>query len=422
MIKDIIKKNKIIYFTCKKIKVTIDNIRYLYSLNFISKNINKVKKRISNDEVINVIFVIQYIPGWNKIEPVYKKMLRNSRFNPTIVCVPLNIGNQNTLDDKRNDTYEYFVKHGYQPINALTSKGWYDLKQLKPDYIFQSRPYNSFMPKEYSSKIISKYALICNILYGANFSLNEQDVTLNKDYYENVYIYYCFDKGEQEFYSDRFKLGVSKGIQRVLPYGAIGLEEILDSKTDYKDKEFEKTVLWTPRWSTDKYIGGSNFFNYKNTILNIAKENQNIKFIFRPHPLMFDNFIKTGELSSKEVEDFKRYIMLEKNLELDESKEYSKTFWKSDFLITDLSGIVPEYFVTGKPIIYCQSDSSFEYLDYSKAIIDGSYSVYNSDQLVETVSNLINNNDEKKTQREIIIRDYFNDVKNNSEKILASLL
>lgn len=423
MLKEIIKKNKVLYYPCKYIKNVLDRLKYQRSLNYISKNTQKVRKKILNNEILNIVFIIQYIPGWNKIEPVYNKMLKDSRFNPIIVCVPFNIQNNKLMDNNGNDTFDYFINHGYQAINALTGNAcWYDLKKLKPDYIFHSRPYNHFMPKNYTSKKIVKYALICNIMYGANFSLNEQDVTLNEDYYKNVYMFFCFDKGEQEFYSKRFKFGISKGIQKVLPYGAIGLEQILKSEIKYEDRSFDKTILWTPRWSTDKYIGGSNFFNYRDVILNIANEYKNIKFIFRPHPLMFDNFIKTGELSIKEVEVFKKYINSQPNLELNESKEYSDLFWRSDFIITDLSGIVPEYFVTNKPIIYCHSDASFNYLEYSKAIIDSSYSVFNSEQLIDTIIMLINNKDIKKIQRQNIINKYFSNVENNSENILESLL
>ena len=42
------------------------------------------------------------------------------------------------------------------------------------------------------------------------------------------------------------------------------------------DKKLNKTVLWTPRWSTDPCVGGSNFFKYKETIWRLAENNQDI--------------------------------------------------------------------------------------------------------------------------------------------------
>lgn len=47
---------------------------------------------------------------------------------------------------------------------------------------------------------IRKNALICNVLYGVNITVNEQDVVINKDYFRDVYCYFSFDKSEKEFY------------------------------------------------------------------------------------------------------------------------------------------------------------------------------------------------------------------------------
>ena len=78
----------------------------------------------------------------------------------------------------------------------------------------------------------------------------------------------------------------------------------------------------------------------------LVKQNKNILFIFRPHPLMFENFIKTKEMTSEELSEFKQYCEETENLILDEEKEYTSEFWQSDMLITDLSGMIPEYFIT----------------------------------------------------------------------------
>lgn len=422
MIKEKLKKYKIIYYPYKEMKKIYNEWKYSISLKYISTNKRRVKKKIANGEVINVVFVVQYIPGWNKLEPIYAKLLKDSRFNPVLVCVPLNRPNIRLEEMKKNDIYEYFIDHGYHAINAVTNEGWYDLRKLNPDYLFHSRPYNSYMPKVYSSDKLVKYCLICNVMYGANLSHNEQDITLNKDYYKNVYLYFSFDKSEMEFYSKRFEKGIRQNIQKVLPYGAVGLEQILRCKQNAKNTGFKKNILWTPRWSTDNYIGGSNFFNYKDTIFKLAKENPNVKFVIRPHPLMFGNYIKTGQMTIVEVEQFKKYIKEEHNLELDESNEYFQIFWNSDFIITDLSGIVPEYFVTLKPIIYCHSSAKFDYVEYSQKIINCSYSIYNANDLIRTVKKMIADQDDKKDIRKKCFEQYFSNVKNNSSFIMESLL
>lgn len=427
MYKEKLKKNNILYYPYKVLKhllmSVINEVHYCVSLGKIAKNKNRVKKKIEIGEVLNVIFVVQYIPGWNKLEPIYTKMKQDEHFHPVIVCVPLNIQNHQLMDHNGNDTFQYFVKHGYEAIDAMNKDGnWFDLKSLHPDYVFHSRPYNNFMPKCYTSDTIRDYALLCNVLYGANLTKNAEDVTLNKNYYRDVAIYFSFNTDEKLFYENRFMIGCKLGVQECFPYGAIGLEQILQCKPEKKElSRFEKTVLWTPRWSTDPYIGGSNFFNYCEVIINLARKNPHILFVLRPHPLMFGNFIKTHEMTEQDVKKFKDYCKNENNIVLDETKEYFNQFWDSDLLITDVSGMIPEYFVTGKPILYCHSSADFQYNDYTLDMIETCYQVKTKEALLHQFDKVIAGNDEKYSDRQALISKSYRDVQSNSSNILSVL-
>ena len=427
MNKEKLKKIKVLYYPYKAVKKiitgTIYYIQYIISLLYISKNTKRVKKKIANGEVLNVVFIIQYIPGWNKLEPIYKKMLDDDRFNPIIVCVPLNIQNHILMDGKGNDTYQYFIEHGYKAIDALLDDGsWFDLKKLEPDYLFHSRPYNAFMPKCYTSGKIVKYALICNVMYGACLAENDRKVCINKDYFKNAYLYFAFDDSEKKYYQSLFKFGLKYGLQKCYPYGATGLEQIVNFETKQITTKVKHTILWTPRWSTDKTVGGSNFFNYRDTILQLASKNPNIVFIIRPHPLMFSNFLKTGEMTEQEVYEFKEHCNSSSNIVLDETKSYTETFWNSSLLITDFSGIVPEYFVTGKPIIYCHSNVNFEYTDTTKHIIHCCYEAFDSKDIEQYMYKVINREDVKLQERKECTDWLFPNINQNSTNILESLI
>lgn len=428
MNKEKLKKIKVLYYPYRAVKRIITgiicHIQYIISLYYISKNTKRVEKKIKNNEVLNVIFVVQYIPGWNKLEPIYSKMLKDQRFNPIIVCVPLNIQNHILMDDNGNDTYQYFIEHGYKAIDALLDDGsWFDLKKLEPDYVFHSRPYNAFMPKCYTSYRIVRYALICNVMYGACLANNDRKVCINKAYFKNVYSYYAFDESEKEYYESLYRKGIKYGIQKCFPFGATGLEQLLGTKNNNsRNTRFKKTVLWTPRWSTDSHVGGSNFFNYKDTILQLASNNLDILFIIRPHPLMFSNFLKTGEMTEEEVTEFKLYCHNSDNVVLDESKSYSETFRNSDLLISDLSGIVPEYFITGKPIIYCHSNVDFEYTETINHLIHCCYEAFDSKDIERYVQELINQEDTMLQKRVEFIDTIFSNVQHNSANILESLV
>ena len=427
MDKEKLMKVKVLYYPYKAMKKVIYGVlyycHYSSSLYYISKNKKRVQKKIHNKKILNVIFIVQYVPGWNKLEPIYSKMKNDERFHPSIVCVPLNIQNHKLIDNNGNDTYEYFIKHGYEAINAFRNDGnWYDLKQLNPDYVFHSRPYNHCMPECYTSWKIVKYALICNVLYGLSLTKNVEPLLLNKDYFKDCFCYYALDVNEKSYYEKRFFLGVKFGIQKCFNYGGIGIEQMFSTKVEKRQNEFKKTIIWTPRWSTDDKIGGSNFFNYKNIILKLVKLHKDCLFVFRPHPLMFSNFVSTGEMSEIEVKEFKQFCRETANVVLDETKEYCDTFWQSDFLITDGSAIVPEYFSTGKPIMFCQSKISEANTNFYNDIISRCYEVNNEHDLVNYFEQLLVGNDVKSDVRKELIDKTMNTYKNNSEKIINSLM
>lgn len=428
MDKEKLKSIKVLYLPYKVLKKASNLIFYYYmyigSLLNISKNKKRVHKKITNREVLNVLFIVQYIPGWNKLEPIYRRMMNDDRFNPVIVCVPLNIRDHVLQsEDLRNDTFEYFSEHGYEVINALENGGnWFDLKKLKPDYVFHSRPYNAFMPECYTSDEIVKYALICNVMYGLNLTKNVEPLLLNKDYFKNCYIYFSFENNEKLFYEHRFAFGIKLGLQKCLNYGGIGIEQMLRERKEKKNSSYRKTIVWTPRWSTDKKIGGSNFFNYKDTILNLVKNHKDCLFVIRPHPLMFDNFIRTREMTLNEVNRFKQVCSETENIQLDESKEYVDMFWQSDILISDASAIVPEYFSTTKPILYCQSDLATDNTEFFNNIISRCYSVFSPDDLVYYFEQLIGNIDFKAKERIEYIDKHLKNYNGNSDKIINSLV
>ena len=156
-------------------------------------------------------------------------------------------------------------------------------------------------------------------------------------------------------------------------------------------------------------------------IINLARKYSNILFVLRPHPLMFGNFIKTHEMTEQDVMKFKDYCKNENNIVLDETKEYFNQFWNSDLLITDASGIVPEYFVTGKPILYCHSTANFQYNDYTLDIIETCYQVKTKESLLKHFDKVIAGNDEKYNDRQTLISKCYREVQGNSGNILSVL-
>lgn len=391
-----------------------DIMNVLHSIE-ADRNFRRERKRSRVGDKIRVGFLCQYIPAWGKLEPVYRRMKESEEFEVFLLCVPMGIHKQRLDDpkDRSNDTYEYYQKAGYEEaVNTLTGENeWLDLKTLDLDYLFFTRPYNAYMPPEYSSHVVSRYTRICVLSYA--FTLTEEIYrsTLNKDFFCNVYLYFAENTYAMEKHIRHFQSRHRKGLQRSVCYGMAALEEILCAKDrpapawDFSKQEFR--VMWTPRWTTDPALGGSNFFVYRQAMLEYAGAHGDVDFLFRPHPLMFDNFLKTGEMTEGEIEVYKHEIAELPNVSLDQEKEYGATIWNSSVLVSDISGFMPEYFITGKPVVYCPANSSLTLAGNSIELIEGCYIAHDKEELFGILEQLQRGEDPLRKKREELIPKLF---------------
>lgn len=386
------------------------------------KDMIAVRKRLNEsykkDNRIVVIFLVNYVSCWSKMVNLYEKLKANPLFKPIIVCVPYfyRVSEIRCNKNQKNETYEYFISKGYDAVNAIDSNGkWVDLRSFEPYYVFCARPYNNCLPKCYRSGSISKYALLCVILYGETISSSEAKEVINHGYFKNVFCYFSFDDTEKEIFIEKNKFGIQNNIQKCEALGKVGLEYIVKKKKD-KDNSRRK-VIWTPRWSVK---GGSNFFVYKDVIFELANIYNDIDFIIRPHPLMFTNFISSGIMSLEEVNSFKDKCSNSQNITLDNNKEYIETFWQSDLLISDFSSLLIEYLVTAKPIIYCLHRTRFEYTDIGKKLLSSVYLANDKDDLIKEFELWHSNTDIKKEERSKLIKEL--EIEGCSNRIVNKLI
>ena len=194
------------------------------------------------------------------------------------------------------------------------------------------------------------------------------------------------------------------GRKKALYLGYPALDQILSArsvKSMFWEKEEDAGIfkmLWCPRWTTDKNLGSSNFFEYKDALPGLVQSKEDWSMVFRPHPMMFDNFVKTGEMTAREAESYLRQYQAQAGLYYDKEADYYATLWRSDILIADLTTVMIEYLVTRKPIIYCVAD--IEYNAFMKGILSGCYCVETWEELRQTIAMLSAGEDPLKEQRE----------------------
>ena len=82
----------------------------------------KLLQQIRGKEKIKVVFLAIHKSVW-KVDPVFKKMLKDPFFEPQIlVCPYLHYGEERMLEDME-ETYNYFIEKGYPVQKSLNNDG-----------------------------------------------------------------------------------------------------------------------------------------------------------------------------------------------------------------------------------------------------------------------------------------------------------
>ncbi len=353
---------------------------------------------------ICVVFVCHRPEVWEALRSVYDRLNEDARFELYIVAIP----NKKQLPVKglEHECYEtegaetFWREYGCINGYDYETGEWFDLKTLKPDYVFFQQPYNITRCPEYKSSIVSKYAKICYVSYFTPCGYGDlYDECLPDDFLRDVSYFFSQNTMDDEHVKNRVKGGITKVLLTGYPkYDFVKDYKGLSKERDSKDHGFD--IIWTPRWTTNE--GYCNFFDYKDKLVSLCEDNPDINLIFRPHPQAFLEWKSTGEFTQEEIDRYLKLYETHSNMQIDRSKNYYPVIYSSDCLLTDLSSIVYDYIITGKPVIFCvKKDMDLYYSD----IRDGLYIARSWKEVVDTINMLKGGNDPLRSVREQIISE-----------------
>lgn len=393
------------------LKPIIENVRDKRATHYIKK-----VSRKSIHQVVKVAFIVFEPESWDKLQPVYEAMAERKNFEPWLIVVP---SYDNNLSLEKTYGYEKkFFEEKYNNIILAYDKNGnvVEMEQLGFDYVFYQDPYNVHYPKEIRSKSVVKYSKICYIPYGYTISTNFSDLFLqNKDFFRNVSVFFADSASVRDVMREVFGKNYNRGIQKIQELGYPPFERY----ENMKDSAQVATIAWAPRWSYDEKVGGSHFFEYKDGFVSLRKRYPEINLIFRPHPMLFANMINIKKMTRQEVDDYKELLKMNNIITMDKDP-INAVLGDADILISDISSVIPSYFMTGRPVIYCKS--SLEVNNEFKELLEGIY-IANSWEDVETyVSEITAGNDYLKEKRKNIINNgLFSIHKNSTAKVLEYL-
>lgn len=352
---------------------------------------NRVEESIKNsvEKTPKIAFVISLVQCWNSLKTVYEEAVKRG-YKTVIVC---------TDEDKKENlrkTYGVLSKTYADAVFVDNDDGGFDLKSWGPDFVFYTRPYNQALPKSLKAYNVAEYAKICFIPYGY-FVGNEKaliKIVYNENFMRSVGTVFASCDSEAKFVKNGYGLNgkrhkiVSTGFPRfdLLPEPA--------EKADYKNC----AVLWAPRWTVtrqDNPTTDSSFLTFKDEVLSRAAKRPDENWIIRPHPKLFGYYAEKGLLTEEERAKYLKTIENLPNAVYDDDGDYYKAIKKADIILADYSGLMMEYVLSGKPVIYFGRERAIESQELRKTV----YVVHSFGQAIERIEKIKSGVDEKKEAR-----------------------
>lgn len=350
---------------------------------------------------IKVLFYNDWGGSWEALEPLALALSKNENFEVIVLAMPTLVQSENFYDldatkalqefSKKihtHITYTLDVNARVQCVVGFDSQMQVTLypETTQAHYCFTTRPYDSLRPHGWSNADIAERMKLCLIEYGIhNFSSYQKNIVAYESrflrYYDFIFSPTVFHKYlvEQRQESDSFA--------KVIATGSPLLENIIN--TDFsKVSARNLTVCYMPRWNpVDSH---STFSVYSDFLWTLAREGK-IVLIWRPHPNMYDYYVKSTKILTQEQWDF---FATTPNVFLDSNPSYFDSFKKSDILISDTSSMLTYAFLSGKPTIYTQNLMGEELNNWSaKWVYQGCFIVNNQDSLEKVLNEMQENRD-----------------------------
>lgn len=354
--------------------------------------------RVTRGEKIKAVFICQAQPVFNKMRPVIDALLQDDRFEVALFLV----------DDPKDKNPESNVFIEYARNNQVKVYEYEEglLKKLHADYVVYPRPYDAYLPHDIQAKSAVAYARLCYIPYGYS-TMEMGEVSLNPVFTRNIGLFFADMDYSHEYFTRNHARNLKSGLQKSFNLGYPYLEYICKNSEGCNGSsaflnlpESGLKLLWTPRWTTDDKMGGSNFIRYIDKIFAQYMDNPAFSFVFRPHPYAFDNYVQLGLLTQEQKEEYLLRFEKSTNSVYDKADDYFDTLKDADVAIMDVSSIVAERVVTGKPIIFCHNEGGEILNDKMKEMLRYLYNAYSFEEIEKFVADIKSGNDPMKEERE----------------------
>lgn len=336
-------------------------------------------------------------------EPIFKKLCRNSAYDPFIAIVPRVTRGEAFLRDTLQKTYDtlrerYGEKvHLFYDIEKKHAKSLSDLT----DIVFTSIIYEEQSCSQYTVEAMSEYALVALISYGYSglFKTNlAQTIFLPNIVYSWKYFLSNHETRNLWIAHNPQLLG------NTIVSGYAKMDRLAEIKAQKPSGPLQKKIVIAPHHSLARDTDGlslSNFMRFSDFFLSLPEKYPQISFVFRPHPLLFPRLATAAWWGEAKTSQYKKKMQSHFNVEFQQGGDYFDTFAKSSAIIHDCGSFLAEYFYTEMPQCYLiDNKTEAQFLPFGKKLLENVYTASTETQILDFIDKVVlAEEDPMKTQR-----------------------
>ncbi len=376
-----------------------------------ARNLKKNYRRKVNKDKIRVGFILYSPEIFDKSLPVFQEMQRREEFEVEALVIP-NYEKNMALSTEYGAELDYFEQVCGKVTKLIQNGKVMDLQAMKFDYIFYEDQYINHYPSEIQPDLVSAYAKIFFINYGYGISTAFEKGVFGRRFFGNVAIGFMSTEYNVRLLKKMYAGNVNKGIQQFVRLGYPAFETYMNFPKEYDKRH----ILWTPRWSLKADLGDSHFLEYKDQLPAVVEKFDDVRLSMRPHPLLFATLKENGVMSEEEINAYQTRLS---NLHIDFRMgcAINEAFDDIGILITDFSSIIIQFFLTGRPVIYCPS-KKVQLVEECQPMLDSFYIAESYADVEKHLNDILSGNDYKAEIRKAALEsDYFKINRDASKKI-----
>lgn len=351
------------------------------------------REKLARGERLRVAFLVCDVSMFSA-EPVFAKMRDDPRFDCFIAVVPRVTRGEDFLRETYAKALETLCSRYGDAVRALYDLDTKNSEGLegRADVVFTSIIYEDQSLRQFTTEAMSAYALVTVISYGySGLFVNNVRRTI---FLPNIVLGWRFVLSNQATFEEWTRHNPLL-LHNAVVCGYAKMDRYEKVRKTASRETGAKCILICPHHSIERDTDGlrlSTFLSFSDLFLRLPGLYPDVKFVFRPHPLLFPRLRTVKWWGAERADAYERRMESYANVEFQRGGDYFRSFADSDAMIHDCGSFLAEYFYTGRPQCYLLADEGTacrEFLPFGRNLLDACYRASSERDVVDFIDKVV---------------------------------